>query len=366
MTGAGEEESSFSIQRSLPDGRIECEVCPRCCKLREAQEGYCRSRGRRGDRIVTLAAGRTSGLAVDPIEKKPLFHFLPGTSVLSFGTVGCNLGCRFCQNEGITRSRIRPERLREAPPERIARAASVLGCRSVAFTYNDPVVFFDYAIDVAVACHARGVQTVAVTAGYVSAGARAALFRHIDAANVDLKGFTEEFYRRMAGGHLQPVLDTLLYLRQETRVWLEITNLLIPGVNDSAVEIDAMTRWIGEHLGPDTPIHFSAFHPAGQMRSHPSTPLAVLVRAAEIAIESGLTHVYIGNARSEWESTWCSSCGELLVGRDGYRLAGWNLKDAGRCSACGTRCAGRFEAQPGTWGARSLPVDLDDVLARRA
>ena len=362
MSDAGETGSPLLIQRSLPDGRIECEVCPRCCKLREEQEGYCRSRGRKGNRIVTLAAGRSSGLAVDPIEKKPLYHFLPGTSVLSFGTVGCNLGCRFCQNEGITRSRLRPERLREALPDRVARAASLLGCRSVAFTYNDPVVFFDYAIDVAVACHARGVRTVAVTAGYVSPEAGARLFHHIDAANVDLKGFSEEFYRRMTGGHLQPVLDTLLYLRRETRVWLEITNLVIEGVNDSSEEIDAMTRWIGEHLGPDTPIHFSAFHPAGQMKAHPPTSLGTLVRAAEIAIESGLTNVYLGNLRSEWENTRCSSCGELLVGRDGYRLAVWNLKEAGRCSACGATCPGRFEPRPGDWGARSLAVDLDDVL----
>lgn len=361
-TTAGEPPTRLLIQRSLPDGRIECEVCPRCCKLREKQDGYCRSRGRRGDQIVTLAAGRTSGLAMDPIEKKPLFHFLPGTPVLSFGTIGCNLGCRFCQNEGITRARVRPERLREAPPDQIARAASVLGCRSVAFTYNDPVVFFDYAIDVAKACHARGIQTVAVTAGYVSPKARAELFHHIDAANVDLKGFSEEFYRKMIGGHLQPILDTLLYLRRETRVWLEITNLLIPGVNDSTAEIDMMTRWIGEHLGPDTPIHFSAFHPAGTLTNLPPTPIATLVRAAEIAIESGLTYVYIGNVRSDWESTRCASCGELLIERDGYQIRTWNLKDSGRCAFCGARCPGHFEPSAGTWGARSFPVDLERVL----
>jgi pyruvate formate lyase activating enzyme len=363
MTGDDGLRGAFLFQRSLPDGRIECEVCPRCCKLREDQEGYCRSRGRRGDRIVTLAAGRTSGLAVDPIEKKPLFHFLPGTAVLSFGTVGCNLGCRFCQNERITRVRVRPERLQEAQPDRIARAAVALGCRSVAFTYNDPVVFFDYAIEVARACHERGIQTIAVTAGYVSPRARAELFHHVDAANVDLKGFSEGFYRRMTGGHLQPVLDTLVYLRHETRTWLEITNLLIPEVNDSPSEVDALSRWVGEHLGPDTPVHFSAFHPAGQMRSHPSTPLATLVRSAEIAIESGLRHVYIGNARSEWESTWCSRCGEELVGRDGYRLVSWHLRPNGCCPSCGARCHGRFEAEPGRWGARSLPVDLDHILA---
>ena len=363
MTERGGLAGVLLLQRSLPDGRIECEVCPRCCKLREDQVGYCRSRGRRGDRVVTLAAGRTSGLAVDPIEKKPLFHFFPGTAVLSFGTVGCNLGCRFCQNEGITRAPIRPERLQEAPPDRIARAAVALGCRSVAFTYNDPVVFFDYAVEVAKACHALGVQTIAVTAGYVSPRARAELFHHVDAANVDLKGFSEEFYRKMTGGHLQPVLDTLLYLRRETRTWLEITNLLIPEVNDSPAEVDALSRWVGEHLGPDTPVHFSAFHPAGRMRAHPPTPLGTLVRSAEIAIESGLQHVYIGNARSEWESTWCSRCGEELIGRDGYRLVSWRLKAGGCCPSCGARCQGRFEAEPGRWGARSVPVDLDRVLA---
>jgi pyruvate formate lyase activating enzyme len=361
-TTAGEPPARLLIQRSLPDGRIECEVCPHCCRLREDQDGLCRSRGRRGDRIVSLTAGRTSGLAVDPIEKKPLYHFLPGTSVLSFGTIGCNLACRFCQNEGITRARIVPTSLREAEPGRIARAAAQLGCRSVAFTYNDPVVFWDYAVEVATACRAAGIRTVAVTAGYVSARARAELFHHIDAANVDLKGFSEAFYRKMTGGHLQPVLDTLVYLRRETRVWVEITNLLIPGVNDSPSEIDAMTRWIGEHLGPGTPIHFTAFHPAGRMRDVPPTPLATLVRAAELAIENGLNHAYVGNARSEWESTWCSSCGELLVVRDGYRIVGWHVKDAGHCAACGARCPGEFEESPGDWGARTLPVDLDDVL----
>jgi pyruvate formate lyase activating enzyme len=354
--------SSLRIERSLPDGRIECEVCPRCCKLREGQSGYCGSRGRRGGRVVTLAAGRTSGLAVDPIEKKPLYHFLPGTPVLSFGTVGCNLGCRFCQNESITRARVRPERLKEALPGRIAAAAAALGCRSVAFTYNDPVVFFDYAIEVARACHERGVRTVAVTAGYVSPRARGELFRHVDAANVDLKGFSDDFYRTMTGGRLQPVLDTLLYLRHETRTWLEVTNLVIPGVNDAPEEIDGMTRWIGEHLGPGTPLHFSAFHPAGRMKDLPPTPLSTLVRCAEIAAGNGLTHVYLGNVRSEWESTWCASCGELLVGRDGYRLSSWRLRPDGCCPACGAACPGTFEAEPGRWGARSAAVDLDDVV----
>ena len=365
MTEPWEAPSGLLFQRSLPDGRIVCEVCPRCCRLRDEQDGYCRSRGRRGERIVTLAAGRTSGMAVDPIEKKPLYHFLPGTSVLSFGTIGCNLGCQFCQNEGITRARVDPRQLDEAAPDDVAAAAVLLGCRSVAFTYNDPVVFFDYAIAVARACHSRGIKTVAVTAGYVSAPARAELFHPIDAANVDLKGFSEAFYREMTGGHLEPVLDTLLYLRRETTVWLEITNLLIPGLNDGDEEIHAMTRWIGEHLGPATPLHFSAFHPAGKLRSVPSTPVGTLVRAAELATENGLHHVYIGNVRNrEWESTWCSACGELLIERSGYRLLSWNLKGHAQCASCGEPCPGRFEPSPGTWGPRSLPVDLGRVLRR--
>src|SRR5512145_1153966 len=232
----------------LEDDRIQCDVCPRYCKLHEGQRGLCFVRARQGDQMVLTTYGRSSGFCVDPIEKKPLNHFLPGTPVLSFGTAGCNLGCKFCQNWDISKSREIDTLADAASPERLAEAAVRLGCRSVAFTYNDPVIFLEYAVDVADACRARDVRAVAVTAGYVSPGAREELFSHMDAANVDLKGFTDGFYAKACAGHLEPVLETLEYLVHETGVWVEVTTLLIPGLNDSDDEIDAETRWYAEHL----------------------------------------------------------------------------------------------------------------------
>jgi pyruvate formate lyase activating enzyme len=312
-------------------------------------------------RIVLTTYGRSSGFCVDPIEKKPLNHFLPGTPVLSFGTAGCNLACRFCQNWDISKSRETDVLADEAPPERIARAAAALGCRSVAFTYNDPVIFLEYAVDAAKACHAAGVRTVAVTAGYVRPAARQELFAHMDAANVDLKAFSDRFYRDLCAGQLGPVLETLEYLAHETKVWLEVTTLLIPGENDSAAEIEAASRWFAEHLGPDVPWHFSAFHPDWRMRDRPPTPPATLRRAREIARAHGIRHVYVGNVRDEpGQSTFCPGCGALLIGREGYEITAWNLGPAGRCLACAARCAGVFEAEPGRWGQRRLPVRLAD------
>jgi pyruvate formate lyase activating enzyme len=253
----------------LKDGRVQCELCPRLCKLHEGQRGFCFVRARQQDQIVLTTYGRSSGFCVDPIEKKPLNHFLPGTPVLSFGTAGCNLACKFCQNWDISKSRQVDILADAAAPQTIAGAAADLGCASVAFTYNDPVIFFEYAIDVAQACHARGLKTVAVTAGYICADPRVEFFRHMDAANVDLKAFTESFYHDLTSAHLQPVLDTLMYLKHDTQVWLEITTLLIPGANDSDEELDAMTHWVVEHLGPDVPMHFSAFHPDWKMLDTP-------------------------------------------------------------------------------------------------
>src|SRR5262245_14999963 len=227
----------------LDDGRVQCDLCPRYCKLHEGQRGFCFVRACQGGEVVLTTYGRSSGFCVDPIEKKPLYHFLPGTSVLSFGTAGCNLGCKFCQNWDISKSRETDTLADAASPEAIAAAAERLGCRSGAFTYNDPVIFHEYAIDVARACRARGIKAVAVTAGEVNPAPRAEFYRHMDAANVDLKGFTEEFYRDTCAGHLQPVLDTLVYLRHETRVWFEVTTLLIPGLNDTDGELEEMTRW---------------------------------------------------------------------------------------------------------------------------
>jgi len=349
----------------LPDGRIQCEVCPRLCRLREGQRGLCFVRAREDDQIVLTTYGRSSGYCVDPIEKKPLDHFLPGTPVLSFGTAGCNLTCRFCQNWDISKSREIDTLADEAPPETIARAAKELGCRSVAFTYNDPVIFLEYAVDAAKACRAAGIHPVAVTAGYVTDAARPDFFEHIDAANVDLKGFTERFYHKICGGHLEPVLDTLRYLKHETDVWFEITTLLIPGENDSPEEIDAMTRWVVENVGPDVPWHFTAFHPDYRMRDKERTPAAVLTRARDIARRNGVHHVYTGNVHDRaGQSTYCHACGELLIGRDWYVLSDWNLTGDGHCRHCGTRCPGVFEGPPGTWGARRLPVRLAELEAR--
>jgi len=344
---------------ALDDGRVQCDVCPRACRLREGQRGLCFVRMRRGDAIVLTTYGRSSGFCVDPIEKKPLNHFLPGSAVLSFGTAGCNLACRFCQNWDISKSRETDTLADSASPEQIARAAERLGCRSVAFTYNDPVIFMEYAIDVARACHEVGVRTVAVTAGYMCAEPRVELYRHMDAANVDLKAFGEDFYRSMCAGHLAPVLETLEYLKHETDVWFEITNLLIPGLNDSDAEIDAMTRWIVERLGPEVPMHFTAFHPDWKMTDRPPTPPGTLTRAREIAMANGVRHAYTGNVHDpHGQSTWCHGCGELLIRRDRYELGEWNLTDDGRCVGCGERCAGVFEGKPGTWGSRRLPVRL--------
>ncbi len=347
---------------ALYDGRLQCDLCPRYCKLRDGQRGLCFVRGRQGDGIVLTTWGRSSGFCIDPIEKKPLNHFLPGTPVLSFGTAGCNLACKFCQNWDISKSREFDRLQDEASPLAIARAAAGSGCRSVAYTYNDPIIFLEYAVDVAAACREQAIRNVAVTAGYVTETAREEFFRHMDAANVDLKAFTDRFYHRVCGGHLAPVLETLEYLRQETAVWLELTTLLIPGENDSTAEIDAMTQWIAEHLGADTPLHFTAFHPDWKMLDKMSTPPATLIQARNIALGNGLRYVYTGNVRDPvGASTYCAECGRTLIERDGYDVGAWNLDvedGIGACHDCGTAIAGVFEPRPGDWGARRRPVHI--------
>ena len=349
----------------LADSRLQCDVCPRECRLHDGQRGLCFVRARRAEELVLTTYGRSSGYCVDPIEKKPLHHFLPGTPVLSFGTAGCNLTCSFCQNWEISKSRETDTLTDAASPEAIARAAETLGCRSVAFTYNDPVIFLEYAIDVARACRARGIRTVAVTAGYVNDVARHEFFAHMDAANVDLKGFTDAFYHRLCSGRLQPVLDTLRYLKHETDVWLEMTTLLIPGENDSDAELDEAAAWVASELGPDVPWHFSAFHPDYKLRDRPRTPIETLQRARSIARSHGLRYVYTGNLRDpEGQSTECHACGETVIRRDQYVLLDWHLDARGCCTRCGTRCAGVLEAEPGTWGAKRLPVRLAEWSTR--
>lgn len=343
----------------LEDGRVQCDLCPRYCKLHEGQQGLCFVRGNYGGQIQLTSYGRSSGFCIDPIEKKPLNHFLPGTPVLSFGTAGCNLACKFCQNWDMSKSREMDTLADSAAPEKLARVAQQLGCRSIAYTYNDPVVFMEYAIDTAIACRESGVRSVAVTAGYICAEPRREFFQHMDAVNVDLKAFTEDFYWKLCGGHLQAVLDTLLYLKRETKVWLEITTLLIPGENDSDSELQALTQWVVENLGVEVPLHFTAFHPDWKMNQHSPTPAATLKRARRIAMNNGVRYAYTGNIHDEkGDSTYCHHCGNKLIGRDWYTLGEWHLNAEGACHACGTACAGVFEAQPGDWGARRRPVRL--------
>jgi len=343
----------------LADGRVQCDVCPRACRLHEGQRGLCFVRARVADQVVLTSYGRSSGFCVDPVEKKPLNHFLPGSAVLSFGTAGCNLACKFCQNWDISKSREIDTLADAASAEALARTAETLGARSVAFTYNDPTIFLEYAVDVADACHRRGVKAVAVSAGYIEPAARRELYAHMDAANIDLKAFTEDFYHRVCAGHLRAVLDTLEYLRHETSVWFEITTLLIPGRNDSDAEIDAETRWIAERLGPDVPLHFTAFHPDYKMRDVPPTPPATLTRARRIALANGLRYVYTGNVHdAEGGTTHCPTCGNSVIVRDWYDIRSYRLTEDGRCARCGTRLPGVYAGPCESWGRRRLPVVL--------
>ena len=343
----------------LPDGRMQCDLCPRDCRLHEGQRGACFVRQRVGDEMLLTTYGRSSGFCIDPIEKKPLNHFYPGSSVLSFGTAGCNLACKFCQNWDISKSREMDTLADAASPAEIARAAAARQARSVAFTYNDPVIFAEYAMDVADACHEHGIKTVAVTAGYIHAAPRREFYAKMDAANVDLKAFTDEFYVKSCGAHLKPVLDTLAYLKHETGCWFEITTLLIPGKNDASEEITAECKWIMKELGPDVPLHFTAFHPDYKMTDLPRTPPATLTRAREIARGEGLRYVYTGNVHDEkGGSTYCPGCGSALVIRDWYRIDDYRITPDGKCPDCDTAITGRFEAFKRAFGPRRIPVAI--------
>jgi pyruvate formate lyase activating enzyme len=340
-------------QHKLADGRVQCDLCPRYCRLHEGQRAFCFVRQRVGDEIVLTSYGKASGFCIDPIEKKPLNHFLPGTSVLSFGTAGCNLGCKFCQNWDISKAR-EIERLSDsAAPEQVAEAARAAGCDSVAFTYNDPVVFAEYAIDTAKACRAVGIKTVAVTSGYITKDARDDFYSVMDAANVDLKAFTEGFYEKLCFAELERVKETLVYLTRETNVWVEITTLLIPGKNDSEEEVDRLCGWVTESLGPDVPLHFTAFHPDFKMRDIPRTPPETLSRAREQAKRHGIRYVYTGNVHDRsGQSTYCASCGELVVERDWYSIGAYEL-DGNRCRSCSAIVPGVYSDEgKGSWRAQ--------------
>ena len=345
--------------RQLDDGRIQCELCPRDCKLHEGQRAACFVRARQGDRMLLTTYGRSSGFCIDPIEKKPLNHFYPGSNVLSFGTAGCNLGCRFCQNWDISRSREMDRLQDNASPLAIAQAAALAKSHSVAFTYNDPVIFAEYAMDTADACHAFGVKTVAVTAGYMHMAPAREFYRKMDAANVDLKAFTDGFYSQLCAASLQPVLDILAMIRHDTSCWLEITTLLIPGQNDSDAEVRALAQWCWRELGPDVPLHFSAFHPDYRMRDVPATPVETLRRARRIAMDEGLRHVYLGNVHDrEGDATHCTGCGQVVIQRDWYQLLTYALNDQGQCRHCGTAMAGRFGPLGTPFGAKRIPVRI--------
>jgi pyruvate formate lyase activating enzyme len=344
---------------ALEDGRLQCDLCPRHCRLHDGQRAACFVRARSGDRIVLTSYGRSSGFCIDPIEKKPLNHFYPGSSVLSFGTAGCNLACKFCQNWDISKSRDLDRLMDSATPAAIARSASRHGCKSVAYTYNDPVIFAEYAMDTADACRELGILSVAVTAGYIDPEPRREFYAKMDAANVDLKGFTDDFYVKLCGGHLQPVLDTLAYIHHETSCWLEITTLLIPGHNDSDAELTALAKWVAKELGPDVPLHFSAFHPDWKMTDLPPTPPETLSRARRIARDQGLHFVFTGNVHDiDGGTTYCPGCGAALIERDWYAIELYELDPTGRCPHCNTAIAGRFGVFGKPFGPRRIPVHI--------
>ncbi|MDD6373226.1 MAG: AmmeMemoRadiSam system radical SAM enzyme [Bifidobacteriaceae bacterium] len=327
--------------------RAVCDVCPRHCRLAPGRRGACFVRSCHADGLIYCDTyGVSSGFAIDPIEKKPLNHFLPGTTALSFGTAGCNSACQFCQNWELSAARSWSRLGSHASPVDIAEAAASRGARSVAFTYNDPIVFAEYAIDTADACRERGVHPIAVSAGYMTACAARDFYAHMDAANIDLKGFTEDFYRRVTGTHLAAVLRTIEIACATPDCWVELTTLLIPGLNDDDAQLYAECAWIREHVGPDVPLHFSAFHPAFHMMDEPPTPPGTLTRARRIALDEGLHFVYTGNVRdAEGATTYCPGCGEALVARDWFRVTLDRLsapEGDGRCPTCG-------QTIPGVW-----------------
>ena len=346
--------------------RVVCEVCPRECHLGESKRGFCYVRQNSGGKVISTTYGKSTGFCIDPIEKKPLNQFYPGTPVLSFGTPGCNMGCRFCQNWTTTKSSQVATFCESASPTQIAIAASELGCKSVAYTYNDPVVWLEYARDTARECRERGLKNIAVTAGYITEKARPVLFEYMDAANVDLKAFTDDFYRRLCNAHIEPVLDTIRWLVHETDVWVELTNLVIPGENDSRDELTQMCNWIVEELGPDVPLHFSGFHPDFELLHLPPTPLSTLLMARDIAQKAGINYAYTGNVLDpETQATYCPSCGEMVIERSGYTIGSYHLKvdaedpsGSAHCRKCGEAIAGHYGPVPGNWGSRRHPVQI--------
>ncbi len=323
--------------------KILCTLCPRYCKIGDGQPGFCYIRQNHNGKLYTLGYARPSGFAIDPIEKKPLNHFLPGTKVLSFGTAGCNLGCKFCQNWSISKAKIDDLNSVYATPEDVIALAKENNTPSIAYTYNDPTIFGEYVIDISKLGREENIKSVMVTAGYIDKEARKDVYKYIDAANVDLKGFTERFYWKTTFSHLDDVLDTLIWLKNETDVWIEITTLLIPDENDSEEEIKLECEWILKNLADNVPLHFTAFHPDFKMKDKENTPECTLTKARGIALSMGIKYCYVGNVHNiEGQTTFCPDCGENLIRRDWHTVISDNLTD-GRCNNCDTLIDGVFK-----------------------
>lgn len=353
----GNNDSSHSTKyfESLDSGKVKCTLCPRNCTISEGNRGVCFVRKNEAGTVVLTTYGKSSGFAIDPIEKKPLYHFHPGSSIFSFGTAGCNLTCKFCQNWDISRAKDFDRLTQKASPDDIANTIKSSNTKSVAFTYNEPIIFMEYAIDTAIACHELGISTVAVTAGYINKEPREEFFKHMDAANVDLKGFTDNFYKKLCGAHLEPVLETLKYIKKKTKTWLEVTTLLIPGENDSEKELNEMCEWAVDNLGKDVPWHFSAFHPAFNYIDSYRTPPETLFRARKIAMSKGMKYVYTGNVYDpEGGSTYCHKCNTMIIEREFYDIKNYKIKD-GKCTKCGTKVSGVFSEKSGKWGTKRKP-----------
>lgn len=324
------------------NGKILCTLCPRYCTIGEGQKGFCYIRENIDNKLYSIGYGKPTGFAIDPIEKKPLSHFLPGTNVLSFGTAGCNLGCKFCQNWTMSKSKIDDINSLNASPEDVVQLAKKYNTPSIAYTYNDPTIFGEYVIDISKIAHEEQIKSVMVTAGYIDKDARKDVYKYIDAANVDLKAFTEMFYHKLTFSHLADILDTLVWIKNETNIWLEITTLLIPGENDSADEIKQLSNWIVENLGENVPIHFTAFHPDFKMKDKPRTPSSTLDLARNIAIQEGINYSYVGNVHNlEGQTTYCPNCNEPVIIRDWHSVLDIKLVN-GNCYNCGKKIAGIF------------------------
>jgi pyruvate formate lyase activating enzyme len=335
-------------------GKLHCYLCPRHCHIGEGQAGFCFIRVNEGGKLYSLGYASPAAIQIDPIEKKPLHHFLPGTRIFSLGTAGCNMGCFFCQNWDISKSRSDQVHSTRLVPEQVVELAIRYGCPSIAFTYNEPTIWGEYVMDIAKAAHQRGLNTVMVTNGYISPEAFHDIYDHMDAANVDLKAFTEGFYAKITLTHLEPVLETLKRLKSETNVWFEITNLMIPTLNDDPAETRKLAEWVLENLGPGVPLHFTAFHPDFKLRDKPGTPPETLHRARSIAREVGLHYVYEGNIFSDGAHTLCPNCATTLIRRSWHDVQQNRLR-GGACPICG-------QTIPGRWAS---PRHASDVPAHR-